>query len=159
MLDLPGWATLKIPAKGGLWNKWAAVKNEVLRRPPGVSNIQDVHNYARSHVTYKREPVAADDWQKPTDTLKRGAGDCEDFAVLERALLLSVGYKEADLYVVVLNEAMAGFSGTQDHAVVFCGDHYLDCRTGNVLHKSQFKDARPIFAFKQNLAYLFGRKL
>ena len=155
MLDLPGWAALKVPAKGGLWNKWAAVKNEVLRRPPGVSNSQDVLTYARKRVRYQRESIAADDWQKPTVTLERAVGDCEDFAVLMRALLLAVGYKEPDCYIVVAHDLAA----KQDHAMVFVGDYYLDNRHDTVLHKSKFSDYRPIFAFQQSQMFVFGRKL
>lgn len=154
MLDIPGWAALSIPTKGGLWTSWAAVSGEKLDKPMGLTNSVDVHEFARKHVSYLREPNGVDNWQKPSQTLLKKTGDCEDWAVLERALLLSVGYRERDIYILIAADLVA----REDHAVVFVGDYYLDCRTAQVQHKSTFKDYRPVFAFQRSAAWTFGRK-
>lgn len=155
MLSVPGWQALPAPTRGGLWDKWSQVKSEKITLPASakIVDMPSLHNWVRRQVAYTRE--AADVWQSPKETLTRHKGDCEDYAVLERAGLLALGYKEASIYVVVAYDAVT----REDHAVTFCGDHFLDCRSPTVLHKSQFRDYRPIFAFQQASMSLFGRKL
>ncbi len=153
MLKLPGWSPLPIAPQGELWSKWAKVKDFTVVRPAGVTNMVDAHAWTLRNIRYVREPLAADNWQAPGATLRAGQGDCEDYAVLERAILRSIGYHDSTMFVLVAFDMVARL----DHAVLFCGEHYLDCRSTSILHVSQFKDYRPIYGFSRLGMTVYGR--
>ena len=60
------------------------------------------------------ESESLDAWQSPADTLKRGAGDCKDYALLKYAVLTAAGRK----CCIVIGE-IASISGNKHHA--WCG--------------------------------------
>lgn len=132
--------------------KWVAVKD--LRLPKGVTtarSMADVHSFARSKISYRRE--VGDTWQKPADTLALGHGDCEDICLVERALLLNAGYRDEDIELMIVLDLIT----KEWHALLWVKEHYLDNRTDKVLHVSQFKDYRPVTGHRNGHSYLYGR--
>ena len=67
--------------------KLAAVNRAVNRN---VAYVSDRANYRRLDV-----------WAKPTDILKRGKGDCEDYAILKMAALNAAGIPLSSMSLVV----------------------------------------------------------
>lgn len=132
--------------------KWLAVKDARVRADlaPGRT-IDDIHSFARSHIDYCRE--SGDDWQEPAETLALGTGDCEDICLLERALLLNLGYPDDDIELMIVRDLVT----REDHALLFVGDHYLDNRIAAPLPATQFKDYRPITGHRAGASYLYGR--
>ena len=53
------------------------------------------------NMTIKYIPDIVDQWQSPLLTLERGAGDCEDFAILKIVLLHYSGFNKNDLVLMV----------------------------------------------------------
>lgn len=43
--------------------------------------LQRVLEYVEQRVRYAADPPGADYWQTPVESFRRGAGDCEDFAI------------------------------------------------------------------------------
>lgn len=52
--------------------------------------IKEVNESVNSAITWKRDD-AAGKWQSPAETISRGLGDCEDFAILKWSLLAEKG--------------------------------------------------------------------
>lgn len=149
-LESIGWRGLEIAPNP----KWLAVKD--LRVPKEVTTARgmgDIHLFVRGHIKYQKEALGSDSWQKPADTLALGLGDCEDFCILERALLLNAGYRNSRIELMVVKDILT----REDHALLWVDEHYLDNRTAQVLHVSQFKDYRPITGHRADKSYLYGR--
>jgi hypothetical protein len=52
-----------------------------------------LYEYVRDEITYIHDPLGIEEIQRPETTLKMGAGDCDDKAVLLGALLKSIGFE------------------------------------------------------------------
>ena len=79
--------------------------------------IEDVNRWVNRSITYRADPT--DRWQAPAETMALGAGDCEDLALLKRALL--VGHKivdPANIFLVVGRELVS----RKDHAMLVVRD-------------------------------------
>lgn len=64
-------------------------------------DIRDIYtwrDWMAANIRYTKD-FGDDDWSAPIATLKRGFGDCEDYAILNRAVLRVLGHT-ADIYVV-----------------------------------------------------------
>lgn len=143
-----GWGAIKAP----LNPKWAAVKDARLPKSTTTArSMLSVHTFVRGAIRYKRE--VGDNWQKPADTLALGTGDCEDICLVERALLLNAGYKDEDIELMIVRDLVT----REDHALLWVNQHYLDNRTPQVLHVSQFKDYLPVSGHRAGQSYLYGR--
>lgn len=47
--------------------------------------------YLQTHIQYAPEPKEEDHWQTPEETIRRGKGDCEDYALLAERILNNQG--------------------------------------------------------------------
>lgn len=60
--------------------------------------IEAVYRFVKENFRY--DPVEESDfWQYPAETIKRGAGDCEDLAFLVKSLLLAAGIPDEMAFV------------------------------------------------------------
>lgn len=73
--------------------------------------VQAVTQYVNDNVTYLPEKV--DHWQLPYETIKKGTGDCDDFALLTVSILLNMGFN-AVLFVGDLHCSVGVYTGTVD---------------------------------------------
>lgn len=143
-----GWGVVKASPDP----KWLAVKDERLpKNTTDAKSMQAVHDFARRSISYRKD--IGDEWKGPARTLKDGFGDCEDICILERALLLNAGYRQEDTELMIVRDLIT----REDHALLWVKEHYLDNRTAQVLHVSQFKDYRPIMGHRAGLSYVYGR--
>lgn len=55
-----------------------------------LGTLENIYYFVRNRIEYIDEPI--DKWNKPSKTLERGCGDCDDMALLLASMLLSVGY-------------------------------------------------------------------
>ena len=145
-----GWSAVKTATNP----KWLAVKD--LRLPKSTSEARSmagVHSFAMKKIRYTAEPPDRDNWQKPADTLAMGTGDCEDYGIVERCLLINAGYRDEDIELMIVRDLL----WQRHHALLWVKEHFLDIRTPLVLHVSQFKDYRPISGHRASGSYLYGR--
>lgn len=86
-----------------------------------ISELADIEHHGREDV-----------WSIPTD----GRGDCEDFALLKRKLLIQRGWPSSTLLITVV-----GTPSGEGHAVLTAvtsaGDFVLDNKTSRILPWSQ----------------------
>lgn len=147
-MQFPGWKSLDIPKVD---RRWLAVCD--VKAPPAIRlrTPREVHAYVRRKITYAPDPL--DLWQEPAQTLASGRGDCEDYAILERALLIASGWPSDDIWMVIARDLIA----RQDHAFLVADQTVLDCRTDALTPLRLIADYRPILAFCDHRAVTFGR--
>ena len=125
-----------------------------------LSKLEAVNGYVNARVRFIDDRVqfgVADRWLAPSETLARGRGDCEDFALAKRAMLRAAGVPDKDLYLVVLKD----LSRRADHAVlvVRAAGRFLvlDNGTDRIVDSSDVQDYKPMLTFAANgRAYTHG---
>jgi predicted transglutaminase-like cysteine proteinase len=124
-----------------------------LRGGDPISKLEAVNSYVNARVRFVDDRVQfgiADRWMAPAETLSRGRGDCEDFALAKRAMLRAAGIPDKDLYLVVLKD----LSRRADHAVlvVRAAGRFLvlDNGTDRIVDSSDVQDYKPVLTFAAN---------
>lgn len=124
-----------------------------LRNQDVIARLEAVNSYVNARVRFVDDRVQfgiADRWLAPSETLARGRGDCEDFALAKRAMLRAAGVADKDLYLVVLKD----LSRRADHAVlvVRAAGRFLvlDNGTNRIVDSSDVQDYKPIVTFAAN---------
>ena len=97
-----------------------------------------------------------DSWATPAETLSRGVGDCEEFAITKLWLLRSLGFDPGQLQLVVLQDTRKGVY----HAVLAVhldGERLiLDNLAARVRPDSAFPSYLPIMSFVGDKSYIHG---
>lgn len=117
----PGFTARPLPR--GIEGKWDAVKAERIADPTvgQPDPPRSVNAWVNRHVAYAADP--RDRWQGPAETLRLGTGDCEDYAILKRAILLARGWPANRLALVVGHD----LARRQGHALLWADGLALDC--------------------------------
>jgi len=96
----------------------------------------------------------ADYWASPLETLEKGAGDCEDFAIAKYFSLVALGMPVAKLRMVYVRAQIGGPGGVvQAHMVLayYAAPNaeplILDSLVGDVRPASRRPDLSPVFSF------------
>lgn len=116
------------------------------------STLYDVNHRVNHEITYRED--TDDYWQSPRETLRRGEGDCEDFAILKRAALLSAGWRDDQMLIVVVQDTVA----RRAHAILIVDGYVLDNRTDYVLPVEQFPGYIPVKAYQRDDCWAWGTK-
>lgn len=56
-----------------------------------IERPEQLHAYLKEHLRYLPEEHGQDHWQSPEETVQKGGGDCEDFALLGQKILQHQG--------------------------------------------------------------------
>lgn len=104
-----------------------------------IAYVNDDRNYRR-----------ADFWATAEQTIARGSGDCEDFAILKMQLLQAAGVSADRMKLVLLRDLAAN----SDHAFLLvqtaAGKVVLDNTTDRLYDGSQSNSVRPVLSFSEN---------
>merc|ERR1711991_155139 len=129
---LPGWAPLKIgTTRAPLIDKWRRVKNAPLgrgpwdremagwRRPSPEMQVKAVNIWVNAQLNYKEDRDVwgqSDYWATPREAFftKNRQGDCEDYAILKRAILHALGWKRERLFLMIVKDLVVRI----DHALL-----------------------------------------
>ncbi|ANY19667.1 Transglutaminase-like domain protein [Tsuneonella dongtanensis] len=134
---------------------WDELMSEV-RRLPAADPISMVNQWVNWHVRF-RDDAGRDEWSPAAETLIRGYGDCEDFALAKMGLLLALGVPGDDMYLVLLRDRAA-----TDHAVLAVSRNgqlfVLDNRTDKILPASAIADYTPVISFSGQYAWTYGHR-
>jgi predicted transglutaminase-like cysteine proteinase len=88
--------------------------------------------------------------------LRRGVGDCEDFAIAKMDMLAALGVARADMRLIIARDLVRN----ADHAVLIVqldgGSVMLDNVTDRLLDGRAPNDYRPIMSFSQNAKWVHG---
>ena len=124
-----------------------------------IARLEAVNSYVNARVRFVDDRIqfgVADRWLAASETLNRGRGDCEDFALAKRAMLRAAGVSDKDLYLVVLKD----LSRRADHAVLVVRANgrflVLDNGTDRIVDSSDVQDYKPVLTFTAGHAYTHG---
>ena len=130
----------------------------VASRAP-LDRLDAVNRYVNSRVAYVNDLQqygVSDRWASAAETLRRGRGDCEDFAIAKLQMLRRAGFTDKDLYLVILHDT----ARRADHAVLVVRAEgrmlVLDNGTSRIVDSESDPDYRPIFTFSGNKAWTHG---
>ena len=149
------WHRVEHAAVGGAAATFAAS----LRAKDAFERLEAVNWYVNKRVQFTDDDLQygrADVWSTANETLKRGRGDCEDYAIAKLAMLRRAGIADRDLYLVVVKDLVR----RADHAVLVvraAGHMYvLDNGTDALLDSESIADYRPILTFAANATFTHG---
>ena len=112
-------------------------------------------------ITYRRDKAvygSVDYWAKPAEILGRGAGDCEDFAILKMAALLAAGIPAQSMSLVVLQDHHKGVFHAVLSVATGSGTFILDNVRNNVVKDTSLSSYVPLYSFSTDRAWIHGSK-
>ena len=124
-----------------------------------MAKLIAVNHYVNSRVSFVddiKQYGVADLWTSAAQTLSRGRGDCEDYAIAKMQMLRRAGFAEKDLYLTILHDALR----RADHAVLVArADNrlvVLDNGTDRLIDSFEMVDYHPIVTFSGNHVWTHG---
>lgn len=136
----------------------AAYASGLADRSP-LAKLEAVNRYVNARIAFvddSRQYGVSDHWTSAADTLRRGRGDCEDYAIAKLQLLRRAGFADRDLYLVVLRDSLR----RADHAVLVARADgrllVLDNGTDRLVDSYEMPDYRPIVTFSGNRVWTHG---
>ncbi len=130
-----------------------------LRGQGELARVEAVNRYVNGRVQFVddlRQYGRADLWAAASDTLRRGRGDCEDYAIAKLQMLRAAGVLDRDMYLVIAKDLVR----RSDHAllVVRSGGQMLvlDNGTNRILDADDISDYRPVLTFSAAGAWTHG---
>ena len=113
------------------------------------------------HIAYRPDRQVGgriDHWAMPDETISRRFGDCEDFAILKKALLIDAGVPAKSMSIVVLKDTDRQLY----HAVLAiktnAGHLILDNVRNDVLFDHQIRHYRPLYSISAAGNKIYGYK-
>jgi predicted transglutaminase-like cysteine proteinase len=124
-----------------------------------IEQLDAVNRFVNARVQFtndKRQFGSTDLWLAAGETLRRGRGDCEDFAIAKLQMLRHAGFADKDLYLVILYDVRR----RQDHAVLVARAEgrllVLDNGTSRIVDSDSIADYRPILSFSGDRSWTHG---
>ncbi len=137
----------------------AGLMQAQLRRANAAPGMGEADLLARVNQWVNREIAYVNDdrnyrqrdfWATAEQTIARGSGDCEDFAILKMQLLRAAGVDADRMKLVLLRDLAAN----SDHAFLLVqtatGKVVLDNMTDRLYDGSQANSVRPVLSFSGN---------
>lgn len=133
---------------------------KALRSLDHSERINRVNRYVNGRVAFIDDILQfgeADRWLSANETLRRGRGDCEDYAIAKYQLLRAAGIPASDMYVAVVKDLVR----RADHAilVVRSGDGrmlVLDNGSDVIADANSMRDYRPVLTFAATSSWTHG---
>ena len=131
---------------------WDSVKGHRLAHDPcpNEADAAAVNAWVNQQVTYLLDPAS---WQTPAETLAKRTGDCKDYAVLKRAILLAKGLPEDELFLVIGQDMVM----RELHAVMWTSGGVMDDMKDDLLSPDDLEEVfEPEFAFREGQSFVYG---
>lgn len=145
-------------SRGAVGARAAAYASDVADLSP-LERLDAVNRYVNQRVAFVNDIQqygASDRWAAAGETLRRGRGDCEDYAIAKLQILRRAGFAEKDLYLVILRDV----ARRADHAVLVVRAEgrmlVLDNGTSRIVDSTTIADYRPILTFSGSKAWTHG---
>ena len=152
-------------SKTGFDAQWERVRQGKLAvaglggKTPGRALVAAINSWTNARIRYVEDRQLygqADYWADARTTLRRGAGDCEDIAVVKLALLAGAGVRREDIYLTVARD----LARNADHALLVVKAEgrfwLLDNNTDRLLEADEAYDYRPILSYSARGKWLHG---
>lgn len=124
--------------------------------------LTQVNELVNSQITYQEDVISykeTDYWASAQETLKRGWGDCEDFAIMKYSLLRKLGVPARSMSLIVLRDT----SRNLFHAVLAIstskGNFILDNVHDTVRQDTQIAHYQPLYSFSDDRSWIHGKPI
>jgi len=87
-------------------------------------SYEDVNRWVNRKIRYIGEPRGRDQYQAPLDTLERCTGDCEDYVILKKHILMLKGFSDSATKLVYVSREDPDPT-QRSHMVLALGDGQL----------------------------------
>ena len=112
----------------------------------GKDLLERVNIQVNRDIKYQSELQGQDYWQTPAETMKKGSGDCEDFALLKMYTLKQSGIPENAMYIEQgINETTGEMHAILE-VIIDNKIYYLDNMQEDITHNS----IKPLGAYTIN---------
>lgn len=125
------------------------------------TKLEAVNATVNALVRYTPDRAAngkIDNWADPAETVRRGAGDCEDYAILKLAALKDLGVPMNSMSIIILRDTRRNLY----HAVLAVttnrGHLILDNMRSRVFRDSAFHDYKPLYSFSGDHSWIHGSR-
>jgi predicted transglutaminase-like cysteine proteinase len=131
-----------------------------LARTDTPTRLDAINKFFNRAIEFAEDPEVwgqIDYWASPVETLAKGSGDCEDYAIAKYFALTATGVPVASLRLVYVRAMLAAGGGlparSQAHMVLAYyadqGDDplILDNLVADIRHASRRSDLTPVFSF------------
>jgi predicted transglutaminase-like cysteine proteinase len=122
-----------------------------------LGRLDAINQFFNRRIVFRDDAevwASADYWASPIETLSRGAGDCEDFAIAKYFALLAAGTPASQLRLVYVRLQQGGAGGpSQPHMVLAyyatpqAEPMILDNLVTEIRPASRRPDLTPVFSF------------
>lgn len=135
---------------------------EDLQSESPLKKLNQINRLVNNSLFYLDEDFSAsgtDEWQTFRQSVRRGSGDCEDFAIVKRALLKKSGIKEETMFITVLKDNRQN----RYHAVltvVVEGQYFvLDVQNDMVWTDFMYPNYQPLYSLSASKSWIHGKQL
>ena len=143
-------------AAGGSLARWTGALRGVGDDREAMVRQVNLRVNRRIDFTDDARSGRADHWQTASESLGRGRGDCEDYAIAKMQLLAALGVPQDDMYLVLVRDLVR----RQDHAVlaVRLDGRFvvLDNNSDALLEDGQVRDYRPVMSYSGGRRWIHG---
>lgn len=148
----------RVLAAGPAAGRWTRVLHRVGAQDRGA-RIQAVNSWVNAQLDFREDRQTwgtEDRWSTLSESLARGRGDCEDYAIAKLQMLRAAGIASDDLYLTIVKDLVH----RADHAVLVVrldGKFLvLDNATDRILESQDVRDYRPIFTYSARGTWIHG---
>lgn len=131
---------------------------DLARDQPIAVQLSRINEFFNNRTIFQSDVEVwqqADYWATPMESLVRGRGDCEDFAIAKYVSLMALGVPQERLRLIYVRARFDSASGTAAQAHMVLGYYadpngepqILDNLIGNIEWASQRSDLTPVFSF------------
>lgn len=136
---------------------------------PEADRLEHVNAFFNRRVRFEDDSIVwkqADHWATPLETMGRGAGDCEDFAIAKYASLRLLGVPAEKLRLIYVRAQIGGSGSPVSQAHMVLGYFaspdaeplVLDNLTGEIRPAGRRPDLFPVFSFNDAGLWVAGAR-
>ena len=124
-----------------------------------LDKLETVNRVVNTMIGYRKDKEiygGLDYWATPAETLARGIGDCEDFAILKMAALIKAGVPAQSMSLVVLQDRELKVFHAVLSVATQSGNFILDNLYNDVRRDDTLKSYVPLYSFSTDRAWIHG---
>lgn len=151
-------STARLDVTGQPWAEVAHIRSGETK----ASYIERVNHWVNRRISYVddlEQYGQSDRWASAAESLARGKGDCEDYAIAKMQLLRAGGIPTRDLFLVIARDLVR----RADHAVLIArvDGHLLvlDNNTDVIVEADSVQDYRPILTYSDSRSWTHGYRV
>jgi predicted transglutaminase-like cysteine proteinase len=128
---------------------------------PRLVLVRKVNLAVNHSVRYQLDPVTwgvEDYWASPRETIQKGAGDCEDFAILKMGMLAALGIPMSAMQVVVVQDLRRRIGHAVLTVRIGSDNFVLDNQMDIVRRDDAVAEYQPFYSVGSGPNYVYGMR-